>query len=387
MFGGRSIQLLRISGIRIGASPSWFVVLFLVIYFLAGYFQDTLGGSQTEGFVVAVCSALLFFGSLILHELGHALVARRNGIEIDGIDLWLLGGLARFRQDTRSPGQEFVVAAAGPAVSLLLALGFGLLSLAVAGTDDVLDVALLRDGVNVSAPLVLLVFLAEMNMWLFLFNLLPAFPLDGGRIARAVVWRFTGDRNRATRVSAGIGQLAGYALIAFGIWRAVDGEGIGGLWWALIGWFIASAARNAVVSTAFTERLEGITVADVMDPSPVAMPGSTPAGRAEDEYFLRYHWDWFPVVDDGGRFLGLARQEAVTRAIASGGAERAVREVIEEDPAQWRVPIEEPIEALLGSERLRTLGALMAVDGDGVLAGVVTFEQVRRAISAALPAR
>jgi Zn-dependent protease len=387
VFGGGSIQLVRISGIRIGASPSWFIVLFLVIYFLAGYFQDTLGGSQTEGFVVAVCSAVLFFGSLILHELGHALVARRGGIEIEGIDLWLLGGLARFRQDTRSPGQEFAVAAAGPAVSILLAVVFAGISVALAGPDDALDVALLRNGVDVSAPLALVVFLAEMNLWLFLFNLLPAFPLDGGRIARAVVWRITGDRNRATRVSAGIGQLAGYALIAFGLWRAVEGEGIGGLWWAVIGWFIASAARSAVSSTAFTERLEGITVADLMDPSPVAMQGSVSVGRAEEDFFLRYRWDWFPVVDEGGRFLGLVRQEAAAQAVADGAAERPVREVLDGDAARWGVATEEPIEALLGSERLRTLGALMAIDRNGVLAGVVTFEQVRRAVAAALPAR
>ena len=387
MFGGGSIQLLRISGIRIGVSPSWFIVLFVLIYFLSEYFQDTLGGSQTEGFAVAVCSVLLFFASLVLHELGHALVARRGGIEIDGIDLWLLGGLARFRQDTRSPGQEFAVAIAGPAVSLVIAIVFALLSLAVAGADDAVDVGLLREGVGISAPLALLVFLAEMNLWLFLFNLIPAFPLDGGRIARAVVWKVTGDRNRATRTSAAIGQLAGYALIAFGLWRAIDGEGIGGLWWSLIGWFIASAARSAVVSTAFTERLEGITVADVMDPSPVSMPAGTPVARAEDEYFLRYRWDWFPVVDEQGRFLGLVRHEAVTQAAAAGGAARPVREVIDEDAAQWRVAAEEPIEALLGSERLRRLGALMAVDRNGVLTGVVTFEQVRRAVAAAFPAR
>jgi CBS domain-containing protein len=295
--------------------------------------------------------------------------------------------IADFRQDTRSPGQEFAVAAAGPAVSLLMAVVFALLSIAVAGTDDAVDVALLRNGVDISAPLALLVFLAEMNVWLFLFNLLPAFPLDGGRIARAVVWKLTGDRTRATRVSAGIGQLAGYALIAFGLWRAVDGEGIGGLWWALIGWFIASAARSAVVGTAFTERLEGITVADVMDPSPVSVPGATPVARAQEEYFLRYRWDWFPVVDEAGHFLGLVRQEAVARAAAEGAADRPVREVIDEDPAQWRIAAEEPIEALLGSERLRRLGALMAVDRNGVLTGVVTFEQVRRAVAAALPAR
>jgi Zn-dependent protease len=387
VFGGGSIQLLRISGIRIGASPSWFIVLFLVIYFLAGYFQDTLGGTQTQGFVVAVCSAVLFFASLILHELGHALVARRNGIEIDGIDLWLLGGLARFRQDSRTPGQEFAIAAAGPAVSLVLAMLFAGLSLAVAGTSNALDVALLRNGVDVSAPLALLVFLAEMNVWLFLFNLIPAFPLDGGRIARSVVWKLTGDRNRATRVSAGIGQFAGYALIAYGIWRAIGGAGISGLWWALIGWFVASAARSAFANTAFTERLEGITVADVMDPAPVSMPGAIPAARAEDEFFLRYRWNWFPVVDGGGRFLGLVHQDAVAGAVAAGSGDRPVQELVDGDAAQWRVGAEEPIEALLGSERLRTFGALMAVDRNGVLTGVVTFEQVRRAVAAALPAR
>jgi predicted transcriptional regulator len=142
-----------------------------------------------------------------------------------------------------------------------------------------------------------------------------------------------------------------------------------------------------VASTAFTERLEGITVADVMDPAPVAMPGATPAARAEDEYFLRYRWDWFPVVDEGGRFLGLVRQDAVAEAVGAGQGERPVREVVDGDPSRWGVPAEEPIEALLGSERLRTLGALMAVDRNGVLAGVVTFEQVRRAVAAAFPAR
>ena len=153
MFGGGSIQLVRISGIRIGASPSWFIVLFLVIYFLAGYFQDTLGGTQTEGFVVAVCSAVLFFASLIAHELGHAFTARRNGIEIEGIDLWLLGGLARFKQDSRSPGQEFAIAAAGRRSACCSALLFAGLSLAVAGSDNVDGRRFLRNGVDVSAPL------------------------------------------------------------------------------------------------------------------------------------------------------------------------------------------------------------------------------------------
>jgi Zn-dependent protease len=385
VFGGGSIKLVRLFGIRIGVSPSWFIVLFLVIYFLSGYFRDVLDGSATTGFVVAVASALLFFCSLILHELGHALVARRLGIEIAGIDLWLLGGIARMRQDTRSPGQEFAVAGAGPLVSLLIAVVFAVLSVAVAGGDSVMDVARFSTNVEVTPALALCIFLAEMNLWLFAFNLVPAFPLDGGRLARALVWKVTGDRNRATRASARIGQGAGYLLIAFGLWRAASGDGVNGLWWALVGWFISSSARSALVGTAFTERLDGITVADVMDTTPVAVPEGTTAQGAQDEFFARYRWDWFPVVDASGRFLGLLRGERVDAEVAAGRPALAVGELLDGDVADWRVGAEEPLESLLASERLRRLGALVAVDRDGVLRGVVTFDQVRRAVAAALP--
>jgi Zn-dependent protease len=385
VFGGGSIKLVRLFGIRIGVSPSWFIVLFLVIYFLSGYFRDVLDGSATTGFVVAVASALLFFCSLILHELGHALVARRLGIEIAGIDLWLLGGIARMRQDTRSPGQEFAVAGAGRLVSLLIAVVFAVLSVAVAGGDSVMDVARFSTNVEVTPALALCIFLAEMNLWLFAFNLVPAFPLDGGRLARALVWKVTGDRNRATRASARIGQGAGYLLIAFGLWRAASGDGVNGLWWALVGWFISSSARSALVGTAFTERLDGITVADVMDTTPVAVPEGTTAQGAQDEFFARYRWDWFPVVDASGRFLGLLRGERVDAEVAAGRPALAVGELLDGDVADWRVGAEEPLESLLASERLRRLGALVAVDRDGVLRGVVTFDQVRRAVAAALP--
>jgi Zn-dependent protease/CBS domain-containing protein len=385
--GSGSIQLARIFGIRVGASPSWFVVLFVMIYGLSGYFGDVLVGySDTTAYVVAVTGTVLFFVSLVLHELGHAIVARRAGIGIAGIDLWFFGGLAKLTRDTSSPGEEFRVAAAGPAVTVVIVgLAWGA-SVLVARAGDFVDSATLTAD-RTTPAMALIGWLAVINAFLFVFNMVPAFPLDGGRIARAAVWKLTGDRNRATRVSANFGQFAGYALIAFGLWRAIDGEGIGGLWWALIGWFIASAARSAVASTAFTERLEGITVADVMDPAPVAMPGATPVARAEDEYFLRYRWDWFPVVDEGGRFLGLVRQDAVADAVAAGQGERPVGELVDGDASRWGVAAEEPIEALLGSERLRTLGALMAVDRNGILAGVVTFEQVRRAVAAAFPAR
>ncbi len=383
LLGGPSVPLVRLFGIQIGASRSWFLVLFVVIWVMAERFTTILG-SSTEGFVVAVLSALLLFGSLIAHELGHALVARRQGIEIAGIDLWLLGGIAKMRSDTTSAGREFAVAAAGPAVSLVLAVLFCALTAVVLGIDEFGRFLRGQTTVDATPVLALVATLAQLNALLFVFNLIPAFPLDGGRIARALVWRVTGDRNRATRITGRVGQAAGWAAVGFGLYLAVVGADVfDGLWLAVIGWFVASAAGGAVAGTAFTERLDGITVADVMDTAPVALPAATPAARAEEEFFLRYRWDWFPVVDERGRFLGVARQERV----ASGRPDAPVGDAVEADAEDWRVGADQPIEALLGSERLRRRGALMAVDREGVLRGVVTVEQVSRAVRAALPAR
>jgi predicted transcriptional regulator len=156
----------------------------------------------------------------------------------------------------------------------------------------------------------------------------------------------------------------------------------------VLGWFIAQSARAAVTSTAFTERIDGITVADIMDAQPVSMPSRTPVSLAQDEYFLRYRWDWFPVVDEHGRFVGVVREARIDREIAAGRPALEVGELVETREADsWRVRSDSPLEALLGDEGLRINGALMAVDADGVLRGVVTLDQVRRALSAALPQR
>jgi len=387
--GGNSIQLMRIFGIRIGASRSWFFVLFFFIYVVSDYMRSVLGGSVTQGYVVAVCAVLLFFFSLILHELGHALVARRLGIGITGIDLWFFGGVAKMSRDSDSPGTEFKVAAAGPAVTLIIVgICVGLSALISQGAA--LDVMRLAGDAEVSPVLALLGFLGSINLFLLLFNLVPAYPLDGGRIARSIVWKATGDRNRATRVAGRIGEAFAYLIIGVGIFLVALGNGhtVDGIWLAVVGWMVAQSARAAVASTAFTERLDGITVADIMDAQPVTMPETATLLQAQDEYFLRYRWDWFPVVDAQGRFIGVVREQRIDAEIAAGRPALAVGELVETaDADAWRVPTDSPLEALLGDEGLRDHGALMAVDADGVLRGVVTIEQVRRALTAVLPQR
>jgi Zn-dependent protease len=385
--GGGSIQIARLFGIRIGASPSWFVVLFVLIYLLSDYFESAIGGSSTEGYLLAVGAVLLLFTSIILHELGHALVARRLGIGISGIDLWFFGGIARMSRDTDTPGAEFKIAVAGPVVTLVICaicLGLG----SVISKGAALDVMLLDDDVTVSPAVALLGFLALWNTALLLFNLVPAFPLDGGRLTRATIWAATGDRTRATRVAGRIGEYFAYLLIGLGCFIAAAGAPINGIYLAVVGWFLAQGARAAVKSTVFTERIDGITVADIMDAEPVTMPAATTVLRAQDEFFLRYRWEWFPVVDELGRYVGVVSEQRIDAEIAAGRPALEVRELIDADEAaRWRVPSDRPLEALVTDENLRDNGALMAVDGDGVLRGVVTIDQVRRAVSAALPQR
>src|SRR3954463_3238296 len=202
---GRSIQLVRVFGIRIGVDPSWFFVLFLIIWSLSGYYKDLFPGEDTKAFTLAVVSALLFFLSILLHEFGHAFVAVRNGIGISGIDLWMFGGVAKMERDTDSAGVEFRVAIAGPLVTLAIALVcFGLGS-AISGADTTIAGSRFETR-GMSAATAVLGYLLSINVLVLLFNLIPGFPLDGGRIARAIAWWKTGDRNRATRFAARLGR-------------------------------------------------------------------------------------------------------------------------------------------------------------------------------------
>ena len=382
MLGGSSIRLATIFGIRVGVNVSWFLILFLAIFWLQGSFADTLDDDQL-GFIVAVLTAFSFFGSILLHELGHALVARREGIEVSGIDLFFFGGVMKMSRDTTSPGQEFRVAIAGPLVTLVLVVIGALVSMAVMGADTFSDTALLTID-STGAFELWLSFLVSVNVLLLGFNLVPAFPLDGGRIARAAAWKVTGDRAKATRLSAYVGQGFAALLIGYGLYDLlVNANTFGGLWAIVLGYLLGSSARAAIAQSAFTERLRGVTVADIMDAEPVTIPADLPAAQAWEEFFLRYQgWPWFAVVEPDGRYAGLAHRAAVEHAAISEDGTTPVREVAA--GSEDRVRDDAPLEVLLGSEPLRRVGALMAVDAEGRLRGVVTVEQVTRALQTRL---
>lgn len=378
MGAGSSIQLARLFGIRIGASPSWFIVLFVMVYALSGYFSDVLGGSDQEAFLVAVLAAFLFFVSIVLHELGHARIAQRNGITITGIDLWFFGGVAKLDRDTRSPGEEFRISAAGPAVTLLIVVAAAAVASALSSPQEVIDSARFADE-PVTPALALLSWLATINLFLLAFNLVPAFPLDGGRIARAIAWRVTGDKHRGTRIAGRMGQVFAYLLIGTGAYLAFTSDPFNGIWFMVLGFFLYQGARGAVLGADFSESIEGVTAADVMDRHPITVPGDTPLAAAQEE-LERRGWPWSAVVAADGRFLG------ILDASSDGG--RTVADAVpDSDRSEFAVGDSTPLEALLGSAPLRRLGALVVVDEREQLLGVVTLEQVHRALAAAAPGR
>lgn len=382
-FGGGSIQVARIFGIRVGVTTSWFFVLFLFIFLLSSSFRSVLGGSDTQAYAVAVGASLLFYVSLVLHELGHALVARRQGITVDRIDLWLFGGMAVLNREPRSPGAEFAVAVAGPVVTALVVVVCAIAASFVDTSAHFMDAALLRATINASPAYVLLSFVATMNAVLLVFNLAPAFPLDGGRIALAIAWKVTGDRARATRLAGRAGVLFAYAFGGLGVYLLIRGDAGDGIWFLLLAYILGGAARGAIVRGTIDERLHEVTVADVMDRHVIALPGATTLLEAREQVFDGQPWPFVAVVDDDGRFLGVLRRETLQHELEAGRPALAVRDAVEAEPATWLVSTEQPLEALLAAEGLRRIGAVFAVDGQGILRGVVTMDVLRRAVTPA----
>jgi Zn-dependent protease len=385
MLGGGSFTLFHVRGIRISVDWSWFLILFFLILTMSNTFGDALGESSTavEPFALAVATTIGFFGSIVLHELGHAFAALRKGIGISSIQLWIFGGVARMDREADSPSTEFEVGVAGPVVTFAIVIVLSLVGIVAAGFGDfghALRLGLeLHTDTGVSGFVSMLALLASINAFLLVFNLLPAFPMDGGRIARAIVWWRTGDRNSATRFAANLGRVFAYIFIGGGLVLLATGDIFSGVWLALIGMIINGSARGAAMQTALTSRIGDVRVSDVMDREPVAIPGEISVEEALDEYFLRYRWPWFPVVDAAHRFLGLLERDRADEVPEISRANSHVSDFVDHDRGLF-IRDDTPLESLLSNQNLRKLGALMAVDAEGRLSGVITVEQVGRAL-------
>ncbi len=363
----KSIRVGRLAGVPIGVQPLWLVIVALITWSLgAAYYPDAVAGiAPAAAYGLGLLSALLLFASILLHELGHAVVARRHGVEIEEIDLWLLGGVARMKGYPKTAGDELRFALAGPAVTLAIAAGFGALSLALPSSAP----AGLRAVVD---------YQVYVNTAILVFNLLPAFPLDGGRVARALIWGRTGDLSRATGAAAKIGRGFGYAMIGLGVFATAAGA-FGGLWFALIGFFVIVAAKaeeNGLrVRTAFSGREAG----RLMSYPAVAIPARVSVEDAVAQFFVPYRYTAFPVLD-GERVVGLVDTKAVEGVAPARRAGTTVGEIAHVDP-DLIVGEHEDVASLLERPAFQRVGrAVVRSDRGG--AGIVSITDVNRVMRA-----
>ena len=377
----RSVRLFTVAGIRIGVDLSWFIVLFLMIYLLSTPFRETLGSSDTVAYLTTVIAVLALFASIIVHELGHAVAARRQGVGVTQIDLNLFGGLTVMDREPATPAEDFAIAAAGPLATVAVILVCLGIDLALVGPHRLLHAIELDPAIHITPALLALSWLIPVNLLLLAFNLLPAFPLDGGKIARAAVWRFTGDRLRATVAAARLGQLLAAVAAGFGIYMLIDLRSFGGLYTLGLAWIVYSSARSAIARSALDRRVEGVTVADVMDTDPVTIDAALTVAQSLQENFWRYRRPWFAVVGEDGRYIGIVREIDVQRAHDTGEGWLRVETLVSGGGERFRVGAEQSITDLFGSPALTELGTAIVVDGDGRLCGQVTVDQVRRALT------
>jgi len=302
-----TFSLGRVAGIRVGVHWSVLAVFLLIAAGLAeGRLPDAYGGHVAWTYwTVGLATAVVFFASLLAHELSRALVARHHGLAVDGITLWVLGGAARLRNKASSPGAELRVAGVGPLVSLVLGVLFG----CVSGLSGVLH----GPGLLVEAA----AWLAVINMLLAVFNALPAVPLDGGRLLRALVWQRTGDPLRATLVAAAAGRILGWVLIGTGLYLLFLGAAFSGIWLAVIGWFLIATASFEGGQARLRELLSEVTVSDAMTPQPVSVPVGMRVADLLGDPALRCAHSAFPVVGADGKPVGLVTVHQAAR-VAQG---------------------------------------------------------------------
>jgi Zn-dependent protease len=364
---GRAIELFRIFGFTVRIDPSWFIVAVLVTWsFATAAFPAQLPGHPPATYwLMGVAGALLYFLSVVLHELSHSLVARTYGVEMRGITLFIFGGVAEMPGEVPTPQSELMIAAAGPAASFVIGLAFGALGLLArfAGWPEPVAAVSL--------------YLGFLNAALAVFNLIPAFPLDGGRILRSFLWGWKKSLRWATRIAAAIGGGFGFLLIALGVLTIVSGQFTSGLWLVLLGLFVRNAAAMSYQQLLLRRALAGEPVSRFMHADPVTVPRSISVRDLVDDYVYRHHFKMFPVVDDAGRLFGCVTTRQVRQLPREEWDRQTVGALAERCGPDNTVGADaDALEALSRMSR-SGVSRLMVVDGDRLL-GILSLKDLLR---------
>ncbi|HEY3105173.1 MAG TPA: site-2 protease family protein [Gaiellaceae bacterium] len=360
-----SITIGRIAGIRFGVNWSWLVVFALIVWTLAtGIFPNTNEGLSNAAYIaMALVAAVLFFASLLAHEFGHAIVARREGMEIEGITLWLFGGVAKFKGMFPSAGAEFRIAIAGPLVSLVIGAAFTLVTWRLPLPTGV-------DGVAF--------WLGYINLTLLVFNLLPALPLDGGRVLRSILWAAKGSFAWATHIAAAVGRGFGYLLIAGGVALLIFQGTFSGAWLAFLGWFLLTAAGAEDRFLLARQALRGLHVRDLVVREPVTTRPDVTIGEFMDDIVWKTRHTTYPVTDNG-HALGLLPFSCVAEVPRSEWDTRTVADCML--PAD-RVPVVSEDEDLIDAAAELSesdVSRALVVNGDRFV-GILSATDIARAL-------
>lgn len=363
-----SIKIFTIFGIEIRLDYSWFIIFALFAYYFGfQYFPQVLPGLNPGLMaLVTLITVILFFFSVLFHEMSHSLVARKQGIPVNRISLFIFGGMAQIEKEADNPGSEFVMAVAGPLASFFLALVFGMGWLAARGTAVVVE------------PLR---YLTIINIMLGAFNLLPGFPLDGGRVLRSIIWKTTGNLNRATYIAMISGRVIGFLMVAVGILFIFIGNFLGGVWLAFIGWFLQSSAYNSYRQTVFESAAKGVKVADVMNENIITVPRTITLEELIDNYFMKYNYGRFPVVEGkrNHRFIGVISLHDVKSFSQEERISTMVGEVVKTFSPQEVINPDMEISEAIKLMSSHDLGHLVIMDGEKVK-GIITRSDVMRFI-------
>ena len=357
-------RLFRVFGIPIYVDASWLIILALLTWTLSNVFHEALQSiSAGEAFGLGLVAAMSFFICIVLHELGHAIVGRAQGMNIRGITLFLFGGVAELQDEPRSAGTEFLMAIAGPVVSAVLAFLFWLAA----------------TSVTAAAAGVVLLYLAEINLIVLVFNLVPAFPLDGGRVFRAVTWGATGNLRRATYWASLAGQGFAWLLIGLGILLFVRRDFGNGIWFALIGLFLNNAARASYRSVLIRQLLEGEPIRRFMNPHAVVVSPMLDLRTFVEEDVYGHHRKSFPVVSEG-RLTGFITTRELAGIPRADWDHHTVGEVMRHDLDAFRIaPDADALHALSQMQRTGS-SRLLVTDGDQLI-GIVSLKDLLRFLS------
>jgi Zn-dependent protease/predicted transcriptional regulator len=363
-----NFRLFRIFGIPIEINVSWFIIFGLVSWSLVSFYFPTHypSFSVTAHWVMGLVAALLLFASVLLHELGHSYVAKTHGVPIKRITLFLFGGVSQLTKESPDPVTEIKIAIAGPAVSYVLMMIFFALYYLVSQSGS-------PEGV---APV--LRYLAFVNGILGTFNLIPGFPLDGGRLLRATIWKVSGDLRRATYIASKVGGIVGIVFIVLGFLLVFRGAFIGGLWLVLIGFFLRQAAGASYLQVVIDSTLKGVTVGDIMKPDVVTVSEDLSIQSLVDDYFFKYHFDCFPVSDEG-RLKGLITVNELKDLPKAKWRETRVGDVMQPDNQRIRAHVDEEASQVLKRVIRDRSGKLPVVSGDRIV-GIITRRDILEAL-------